>query len=264
VQKDVERAGFGWCVENDWFKNNWRKMHEDKHRGYRKTQILRSMITGGGQALDSTTSYSTELMAIASALMNVPGGWDIEIITDSEAAIKSIKRTKKVTIRNSEWQLLDLTRDIIQKRKGKTTLTHQKSHKKQWTKESVGNAAADLIADIYTESREREGTAAEIPLTYNGQTYTIHEKRTGKILTQDIRKTIRRQWLEEADENWGWTSSRGDQEQNRRHRNILQEKTQEGYDSEETPRSPGEGNYSGSHAATRQTTEQSRCRVRVL
>lgn len=167
------------------------------------------MIIGGGQTLDSRTSYTTELTAIANALMNIPGGWDLEIITDSEAAIKAIYRKNKVTIRNADWQLLNIVREMVQKRKGKTKLTHQNSHKKHWTKESVGNATADLIADIYTESGEREGTAINIPLTYNSQAHTIHYKDTGKILTQDLRKTIKRRLKEETGEEWDWTSTQG-------------------------------------------------------
>ena len=209
VQKDVERAGFGWCLENDWFVANWRTVHEKRHRGHRTTQIFKNMIIGGGQTLDSKASYTTELNAIASAIMNIPGGWDLEIVTDSEAAIRAIDRKSKITTRNADWQLLSIILRLINARKGKTTFVHQESHKKLWTRESVGNATADLAADVFTEAAGREGRAACIPLTYNHQAYTVHVNDSGKILTQDLRKTVKRSMIQKADEEWMWNSTQG-------------------------------------------------------
>lgn len=132
VQKDVGRAGFAWCVEDDWMKKSWTTLHESRHRGYREAKIRKHVVGGGGQATQAKTSYTTELMAIATAIMNIPGSWDLEIVTDSQAAIKAIQR-KQTRIRDSDWQLLTLVTELINKRKGKINLRHQRSHKKEWT-----------------------------------------------------------------------------------------------------------------------------------
>ena len=152
----TKQASWALLLENDFFNLNWTEFHEDHYLLYR-TQILRDhCIHWGGKIHNALSSYEPELKSLANALLIFPSTWDVLWVTDSEASIKTVNGLKdpKLEIYNIQalWQTKRLIQDILSKRTGTLTSKHQYSHRNEHTKESVGNAAADLLADLYMKS----------------------------------------------------------------------------------------------------------------
>ena len=156
LKKGRNEAGWAAAIHNDWYEKNWRELHERNHEGYRRKQIKTKMDTWGGQIHRAESSYTTEMEAITKMLMIIPITWDVEIITDSKSAIDTIERmeARGVNDKDNEWQLRRIIKEVLNRRKGKIIWTHQKSHKKWYTKKSIGNAVADLKAEDYTKGYE--------------------------------------------------------------------------------------------------------------
>ena len=82
------------------------------------------------------------------------------------------------------------------------TAIHQKSHKKLHTINSVGNATADVAADIYTE-KGMDNETEEIPLEYNANRYMYKDTRNEEWLRGPIRRRFRKLKQKELNNKWG-------------------------------------------------------------
>lgn len=140
--------------------------------------------------------------------MIAPGAWELEIVTDSESAINKLEsRTCKT--KGSEWQVVKLIEQLREKRRGEVTFTHQRSHKALDTENSVGNAAADLVADRYTWQTEQWRQTKEVTKLHNGDMVIIYDQKEEKWLTRNLRKEMRNGRETKAEETWNADSSQG-------------------------------------------------------
>jgi hypothetical protein len=224
-QEERNRAGWGAFVQDDWYQNNWRRLHETKHEGLRRRMIREKVHSWGGTINRANSSYATEIEAIAKMLMIVPVTWELEIITDSQSAIDAIETVRRIGTneKDNEWQMMKLIKILLDRRKTKVRFTHQKSHKKLHTIESVGNATADLLAEDYTMGITDKGNTCEIPITMTAGKYMMidmgeydGEERDGEgprgwWVTGNIRKKVTRRTQETAasEKKWKETSTQG-------------------------------------------------------
>ena len=170
---------------------NWQQVHEREHEAYRWQLIDRNIPQWGRKVGQAGSSYTTELEAIAKMIMISPGAWDLEIVTDSESAMNKLDG-KESKGKGSGWQVVELIRQLRTQRTGTVTFTHQRSHKKMDTENSVGNATADLIADRYTWQTESQRQTKEVTKLHNGDRVTIMDGRTGTWLTRDLKKAVKK------------------------------------------------------------------------
>ena len=141
--------------------------------------------------------------------MLIPSEWDITCVTDSKAAINAIENANqgKRDESRTEWQLLQLIDSMMNRRGGKLTLIHQRSHKKYFTQNSVGNAAADLVADEFTNEENPRGLTQKIPLTYNNRRVMLEDMDKEEWVTRPIRQAIRDKVNEQRKYGWDAESS---------------------------------------------------------
>jgi hypothetical protein len=150
------------------------------------------------------SSYKTELSALVKGLMIIPASWDVEWVSDSESSIKTLERGEQLETASNEneWQLKQLLARIIQARTGNLEATHQKSHKKLRTKNSIGNATADVLADSFTSKETQQENTAELPMGYNNRRWMLQDTKDYEWITVPIRRKLRNDREEKIDAQW--------------------------------------------------------------
>jgi hypothetical protein len=203
---NIEKVSGGWgvIIEEDWMQKNWKKLHESNLEQYRKNEILKNGKYWGSQMHKAKNSYRTELSALVKGLMIIPASWDVEWVTDSESSIKTVESGKELETASdeNEWQLKQLLARILQARTGTLEATHQKSHKKLRTKNSIGNAAADVLADSFTSGETQQADTAELPKGYNNRRWMLQDTKDYTWLTVPVRKKLRNDRVKKIDAEW--------------------------------------------------------------
>jgi hypothetical protein len=203
---NIEKVSGGWglIIEEDWMKENWKKLHESNLEQYRKNEILKNGKFWGSQMHKAKNSYRTELSALVKGLMIIPASWDVEWVTDSESSIKTVQSGKKLETASdeNEWQLKQLLARLLQARTGNLEEIHQKSHKKLETKESIGNATADVLADIFTGGETQQADTAELPMGYNNRRWMLQDTKDYAWITVPVRKRLRTNREKHIEEKW--------------------------------------------------------------
>jgi hypothetical protein len=203
-----QKGGWGMLIREDWMQNNWEKIHEDNLEQYRKNEITDKARYWGKHMDRADSSYQTELSAGIKGLMIIPASWDVDWVTDSESSKKtSESKEAKTATDQTEWQLKQLLHKVQQERTGKLRVIHQHSHKKLQTEHSVGNAAADVVADIFTKERAQQRGTEDLPLGYNNQRYMYRDVKEEGWLRAPIRKRLRQVRRKQLDKEWKETGS---------------------------------------------------------
>ena len=197
-------GGWGLIIEEDWMKENWEKLHESNLEQYRKNERLEHGKFWGSQMHKAKNSYRTELSVLVKGLMIIPASWDVEWVSDSESSIKTVQSGEKLETASNEneWQLKQLLARLLTARTGKLEEIHQKSHKKLKTKESIGNAAADVLADIFTGGETQEADTAELPIGYNNKRWMLQDTKDYQWLTVPVRKKLRADREKHIERKW--------------------------------------------------------------
>jgi large subunit ribosomal protein L40e len=205
-ETNIEKVSGGWglIIEEDWMKRNWKKLHESNLEQYRKNEIMKKGKFWGSRMHKAKNSYRTELSALVKGLMIIPASWDVEWVTDSESSIKTVQSgTKLGTASNeNEWQLKQLLARLLAARTGNLEETHQKSHKQLKNKESIGNATADVLADIFTGEESQQADTAELPMGYNNKRWMLQDTKDYTWLTVPVRKKLRKDREKYIEEKW--------------------------------------------------------------
>jgi hypothetical protein len=203
---NIERVSGGWgmIIEEDWMIGNWKKLHESNLEQYRKNEILRNGKFWGSQMHKAKNSYRTELSALVKGLMIVPASWDVEWVTDSESSLKTMESGENLETASNEneWQLKQLLARLIKARMGNLEATHQKSHKKLRTKNSIGNATVDVLADSFTSRETQQADTAELPMGYNNRRWMLQDTKDYEWLTVPVRKKLRKDRETQIEKRW--------------------------------------------------------------
>jgi hypothetical protein len=215
-----------------------------------------------GGYMDTNSSYTTELTAIVKMLMIIPLSWDITWVTDSESAMNKLQKieSEDVDDRMTEWQLLMYAQEIMKKRTGKFKKVHQKSHKGLQTMYSVGNAAADLMAEHFTTMRERGEPTEKIDKKLTDRPLNV--LYNGTTLTSDIRKLFRKDNGREAEKMEEKLQIKREHCRDCEHRSIhteTKENTQE-----QKQRAPDKNTYNGTHKKGLGVVEEGKRHLRIL
>ena len=105
-----------------------------------------------GSHINVDSSYLPELLAILIALLILPVTWDLDLVTDSESAIKAIAhatRAVRALVRSAFHPFLWLILTVLRIRKqhdARTDFHHQRSHTDEDTMDATGNDIADIVA----------------------------------------------------------------------------------------------------------------------
>lgn len=91
---------------------------------------------------------------------------------------------------------------LLHARTGNLEEIHQKSHKQLKTKESIGNAAADVLADIFTGGETQEADTAELPMGYNNKRWMLQGTKDYTWLTVPVRRKLRTDREKHIEEKW--------------------------------------------------------------
>ena len=135
--------------------------------------------------------------------MILPASWDVDWVPDSESSKKTTESKEAGTAtEKTEWQLKQLMRKVLEQRTGILQVTHQHSHKKLWTEDSVGNATADLVADMFTKETTNQDGTEELPLGYNNKRYMYEDEDAGGWLRVPIRRKMRKMRRDKVERHW--------------------------------------------------------------
>jgi hypothetical protein len=202
LEKKKTVSGWSMFVLNDWFKDNWELLHEDQNKIERIKLIQNNISHWGGVVELANSSFHPELVALIKALMIFPESWDITWITDSKSAMlayEAIDNAQEQDSNKTNWQLFSLLKRLKKKRKGKIHPIHQYSHKKEHNINSVANATADILADLYAIQVRGHDSTTQIDTTFNNNRFLVTELDTGIQLTTPIRK-----WMKERNNRNTW------------------------------------------------------------
>jgi hypothetical protein len=206
-KQDDGNGGWSMVVETDWMRQNWRKVHEHNHEQYRLKLVMENTKHWGAHMNGVTSSYEPEMTALVKMLMIIPASWDIRWVTDSQSAIDTLTGARNVNDRLQEKKnqnLISLLRETLKGRTGKVEAVHQHSHKKKYTRESVGNATADLMADVFTleGGQGRISNTTELPVRLAEKRFYFRDQTTETIMTEAVRQKMKVDQEVRADKRW--------------------------------------------------------------
>mgnify|MGYP000187747121 CR=1 FL=1 len=89
-------------------------------------------------------------------------------------------------------------------RTGTIEPVHQHSHKKKYTRDSVGNATADLMADVFTleGGQGRISNTTELPVRLAEKQFYFKDQSTKTMLTEAVRQKMKLDQQMRADKRW--------------------------------------------------------------
>ena len=170
----------------------------------------RNLLWEGGFGIRTDgNNYVAELAAATVLLSSIPEGTKLTLFTDCKSAIftlgspGTISERRKMRTPSRIWALKG--RKIIQRRED-VVLQHVRSHQGISTFEQKGNDRADQLAKQFLALTEEQGplpfhTTGDIKLEFAFE---------GKIITEDIRRFLKKMEKKEMMEKWKNTERQGE------------------------------------------------------
>ena len=162
-----------------------------------------------GSHINVDSSYLPELLAILIALLILPVTWDLDLVTDSESAIKAIAhatRAVRALVRSAFhpflWLILTVLR-IREQHDARTDFHHQRSHTDEDTMDATGNDIADVVA-FNTRSRGKHTKFETINSDYGDQRVTV--TLDGSRVTSDLRSALWKSFARRNLQKWAGSS----------------------------------------------------------
>ena len=213
-------SAWGLCYADDWLLRQWSSLPPERMLNL---SHLRLATTAGGAIHPNTSTgiFMAELQAVYRALQSVPLAWSLQIVSDSQAAIRAVHAWQhaiscRKRLRMPGRPLLRLIAHLIDAhaRAGTSiTLIHTHSHTAIRSLHSVGNSCADRVAGF---CRTMPTTAAspgptlrvDQPLPLHKGEHWLYATQDGCTVSGDVRPMLRLRMQARALDQWKQSTTR--------------------------------------------------------